>query len=100
MQDDGKNVWQFAGEIERQCKAFSNFDFNLKIRKKCTGLCNCLEIIAVNEIIILSFCKQWNSSDLVFKWIAFHYFKKKDTVPIFVFKILFKAPFRRVNKRK
>ena len=26
------------------CKAFSNFDFNTIISKKCTGLRNCLEI--------------------------------------------------------
>ena len=30
--------------ILKICKAFSNFDFNSTIRKKYTGLCNCLEI--------------------------------------------------------
>ena len=31
-------------QILKICKAFSNFDFNLTIRKKYTGLCNCLVI--------------------------------------------------------
>ena len=26
------------------CKAFSNFDFNSTIKKKYSGICNCLEI--------------------------------------------------------
>ena len=31
-------------QILKIFKAFSNFDFNSTIRKKNTGLCNCLEI--------------------------------------------------------
>ena len=30
-------------QILKICKAFSNFDFNLTIRKKYTGFCNCFK---------------------------------------------------------
>ena len=33
-----------AFQILKICKTFSNFDLNSAIRKKYTGLCNCLEI--------------------------------------------------------